>query len=441
MNLPRPVPTTKVVALAALGLILAIGGAVHPTFLRAVVALDLALLALVCLDFFLAPGPSRLSASREISDVLSSGVPNPVTLVLEARPPARLRGEIRDLPPPGVKSEGHRMRFRLSATRPETTCRYLVDPPTRGDLSFGDLHVRLLGPFGLCGKQVRVPAERTVKVYPDLTALSKDALLLARAEQRPSERTVRRAAEGRELDSLREYRVGDDYRHVDWKATARRGSPVVKVHRPERNQSVLLFCDCGRQMAGTVQGRRKLDHAVDAALQLARVSLDQGDAVGVLAFAREVTQQLPPRRGKPQLRAITEALYRAEATLTESDYGRAFEQAFARHHRRALVVLLTDLVDRDSCARLVRHVLALRPRHLPLVISLLDEEVLRCAREAPRGTSEAYVREVACRVEADYQRTAAVLRDRGAFVIRERAEALSTSAIDAYLAIKSRGLL
>jgi uncharacterized protein (DUF58 family) len=204
---------------------------------------------------------------------------------------------------------------------------------------------------------------------------------------------------------------------------------------------VLLLLDCGRHMAGQVQGRRKLDHAVDAALRLARVGLDAGDVVGVLAFASDVRAFLPPRKGREHLRLITESLYRTEAAVEESDYGRAFDFAFARQTRRTLVVLFTDLVDPDASASLLTRTLALRPRHLPVVASLLDEDVAAAATDVPRQAQDAYSRQAAVRLESEYRRTATTLRDAGALVVRAPARGFGAAALNAYLDVKSRGVL
>nr|WP_211194417.1 DUF58 domain-containing protein [Pyxidicoccus fallax] len=427
----------------AAGLLPAALAVASPTFGWLALAVDVAILALCAVDFLLAPRAEAVKVSRRVEPILSSGTPNAVRLDFERTDGAAapLRLDVRDEPPVELESTGHRQALTLPADAPASLT-YLVTPPARGDARFGDVHLRLAGPLGLCWRQVRVPAAQAVKVYPDLTALSREALTLARTSDAASARTQRRrVAEGREFESLREYRPGDDYRHIDWKASARHASTLVRTWQPERNQPVLLLLDCGRHMAGRVRGRRKLDHAVDAALRLARVSLDAGDVVGVLAFASDVRAFLPPRKGREHLRLITESLYRAEAALEESDYGRAFDFAFARQTRRALVVLFTDLVDPDASAGLLTRTLALRPRHLPVVASLLDEDLEAAATEVPREAQDAYARQAAARLEAEYRRTATTLRDAGALVVRAPARGFGAAALNAYLDVKSRGLL
>jgi uncharacterized protein (DUF58 family) len=364
-----------------------------------------------------------------VEPVISCGVSNRVMLKVEGP----LRGEVRDTASAGVLS-GNRQPLAEEVT-------WTVTPRARGDLSFGPIAVRLLGPLGLCARQLTLDVRQTVKVYPDLSALTRDALELARAHEADSKRLLRRPAEGREFESLREYHLGDDRRALDWKATARRGKPMVRVYQPEKNQTVLLLIDCGRHMAGEVGGRRKLEHAVDAALRLAKVSLDQGDLVGVMTFGSAVKAWVPPRKGLDQLRAIAGELYRAEATLEESDYGAALDRAFAKGARRSLVVVLTDLMDLDTSGVLVKRTLALVPRHLPLVASLLDEDLQKKALAIPVTADGAYERHIAARMEDDYRLTAARLRDAGARVVRAAPAAFGPAAVNEYLELKARGAL
>lgn len=435
-----PALTPRFFALALWGLLPAALSVVWPTLAWAAAAWDLGLLFTAALDFFRAPGPRALSVQRKVEPVLSAGVKNRVEVLLAAAPGERRRlwGELRDTPGPGPRAAGARSRFEVEG---HGAVVWQLTPLVRGDLAFGDLHLRLFGPWGLCARQVVVPAAQQVKVYPDLSALHRDAMALARSSDAPAQRLLRRSAEGREFESLREYRPGDDVRTLDWKATARRGRVMVRQHQPERNQTVLLFIDCGRAMAGMALGRRKLDHAIDAALKVARVSLDQGDLVGVMAVGQSVRAWLPPRRGSEQLKAITHALYRVEATLEETDWGAAFTVAFGQKVRRSLVLLVTDLLDLDASRALVQRTRRLVPRHLPLVASLIDEDVAAAVAQVPETLGDAHRRQVAARLEDDVLRTVAQLRDAGARVVRTHAAGLGPGAVNAYLDVKARGLL
>ena len=374
--------------------------------------------------------------------MLSAGQPAPVTLKLRAAFGQRstVRGVVRDGVPAGPSlSQPLQQPFTLAAG--PVSVGYPLTPNLRGDLTLGDPTVRLLGPLGLAQRQFTVPLTQTVQVFPDLRALTQEALALSQAREDQARRVLRRITEGREFDSLREYRPGDDRRHLDWKATARRGKPMVRTHRPERNQVVLLLLDCGRQMSGTVNGRPKLDHAVDVALRLAKVSLDEGDLVGVMAFSTQVLSWMPPRKGPDAMPAIARALYRVHATLDESDYGKAFDTAFARGSKRALVLVFTDLLDPVTSEGLVKRTLKLLPRHLPLVASLSDQALGQLLFEPPTTSDAALERVLAARLDDEQRLTVARLRDAGARVIRAPPSEFGPKVVNAYLELKNRGLL
>lgn len=429
------IPRSRAVWLAALSIVPAAVALIAPWVATALLVFDALVLLAIVVDFFLAPSPRSVRVRRVAEPVFSAGRANVVRV--EVWSSSSVRGAFRDLVTPGPTLDGHRQSFETSTMK---TLEYRVTPSARGDLQLGPLTVRLHGPLGLTSRQFTVPAIDHVKVMPDLAALTQDALTLARAEANLA-RVKKVRAEGREFESLREYRAGDDRRVIDWKATARRGKPLVRLYQPEKNQHVVLLLDCGRHMAGSTEGRRKIDHAVDATLRLAKVALEQGDMVGVLAFGRDVKVWLPPRKGAAQLRAIAQALYRVEAALEESDYGGALDTAFARSSKRSLVVVLTDLLDPEAARTLLLRTRKLVPRHLPLIASLQDPEVHAAALAEPRTVDDAYARVAAARLEHDSELTVARLREGGARVVRGTPSAFAAVSVNAYLAVKARGLL
>jgi uncharacterized protein (DUF58 family) len=324
---------------------------------------------------------------------------------------------------------------------------YTFTPSSRGDHRFGDVHLRVFGPWDLASRQYRFPAAQTVKAYPDLLALARDALALARPELETGLARMRRSlGEGREFEALRPYIPGDDVRLIDWKATAKRREPITRQYGPERNQTVMLLLDCGRHMVSRTgvrpgEERTKLDFAVDAALRLARVSLDRGDQVGLCAFGARVKAFLPARRGRSHLRALVDLLYPLQPELEESDYAQAFQLVTSRQKRRSLVVTFTDLLDEDSSRAVLDQALHLRPRHLSLVVAAADTAVLGPARRIPQDPAQAYERAAARSVVHERERSIARLREAGAHVVDAPAPELSAAAINEYLEIKARGLL
>jgi len=433
-RLPSPTPLTAL--LLALGLIppMALGGA----GLRATLAWDAFILLLFALDALLAPGRTSVSASRTFRDPLSAFAPNRITLRLSNGSRRTLRLRLADAPPASFAATGHRRRAVL-APRAELVIPYDVVPRERGSARFGDLYVRATGPLALATRQWRVPLAQPARVYPDLRSLS---LLSPAADVDPARPHRLGLREGREFESLRPYLAGDDVRAIDWKATARRGAPVVRQWQPERNQTLWLLVDCGRLLSARLpDGRTKLDRAVDASLAVARAAVARGDRVGAVLFGAEVARVVPPGAGRGQLGPLADALHAARATSDESDYRAAFDVVDARQRRRSLVLVFTDLADPDTSALLIARAAHLRRRHLVLVAAATDSALDDAARAVPRSAEEAFVRIAAERILAERDVAARRLAAAGVRVERCSAADLAASTVGRYLELKGRGEL
>jgi uncharacterized protein (DUF58 family) len=430
-------PTPRAAFILAIAAAAALPAIARPQILRWVVAADLLVAVAVTVDWLRTPRPGALRARRILREPLSAFAPNAVVLELEAGP-AALRLELADGPPASFASLGHRARARIP---PHGSLRlgYEVVPRERGRHRFAGLHVRAFGPWQLAARQWWIPLAREVRVYPDLRGFG---TLLAPLSPEPGPSRARGHHEGREFASLRPYAPGDDIRAVDWKATARRGSPIVRETEPERNQILWLLLDCGRHLSARLPGgRTKLDHAVDGALALARTAARRGDQVGALLFGAEVRRLVPPARGASQLGPIAEALFEAQPRVEESDYPAAFDALAARQRRRALVVIFTDLADPDTSALLLARTALLQRRHLALVAAVADSVVADQARAAPRSEAEAYARLAAERILAERELAGARLAAAGVQVASVPAKELVAAVVGRYLAIKDQGRL
>lgn len=434
---PAPwLPTPFTALLLAAGLLppLLAGAASLP----ATLAWDGIVALLFAADALLAPRPGSLAASRTFRDPLSAFASNRITLRASNVGRATLRLALADAPPAGFECTGHRRRAVLPAGA-VADLSYDAVPRLRGPAAFGDLHVRATGPLRLASRSWRVLLAAPARVYPDLRALALPAAASQAETVRPRRHGPR---EGREFESLRPYLADDDLRAIDWKATARRGAPVVRQWQPERNQVIWLLLDCGRLLAARLpDGRTPLDRAVDAALAVARAGVARGDRVGAILFGAEVRRVVPPGSGRAQLGPLAEALHAAQPAAEESDFQGAFAALDARQRRRALVLIFTDLADPDTSALLISRAAHLRRRHLVLVAAPDDSAVATAARAAPRTAEEAWIRTAAGRILAERDAAAHRLQAAGVRVERCPAEGLAAAALRGYLAAKERGVL
>jgi uncharacterized protein (DUF58 family) len=406
---------------AGLGALALVGAAV-PLVLPVVLALDVLLVVLVALDLARTPAPGGLGLQRELPGSVGLSQPLRRTLVFGGDRLDGLLVELREefpagfhvvartddtLAGPDVPEEVRAARAprpgevppvegdptggpdRVVCGEGGATAVRVYRAERRGRHSLGDLRVRVRGPLGLVWRQERFAGDQPVAVEPALVDLSR-TLALAASErwQDLGVRKLRRRGGQTEFESLRDYVHGDDVRLVDWKATAKRGKPTVRQYQEERGQELILLVDAGRRMRavgaeGELAGWSKLDWALDAALQLAAVALQRGDRVGCAVFDAGLRSWVSPAKGARQLARLREAVFDELPTDRESDLSRALREIAARHRRRAMVVVLSDVADPLSVGA-QRRALAAGSRRHRLVFACLDDPELRALAEGAR---------------------------------------------------------
>jgi len=282
--------------------------------------------------------------------VLSVRARNRIRVEIENEEDIALHGRIRDEIPSSFAAEGNEAPFHVNPGR-AFSFDYFLMPPERGEYSFRATFLRIQCPLGLVERQLELNTEQPVKVYPNLLALREFQLLNQQGRLREAGiRKSRMRGAGTEFESLRDYAQGDDFRKIDWKATARRGKPIVREYEVEKNQAVVLCIDCGRHMMSEINGVRKLDLVLDAVLMLIQSALSAGDNVGLLAYGTDVIRYIPPKKGHRQLGILLNAMFNLVAEPIESDSVRAFAYLSSRHKRRSLIVNFTAVApDFESC--------------------------------------------------------------------------------------------
>jgi uncharacterized protein (DUF58 family) len=274
-----------------------------------------------------------------------------------------------------------------------------------------------------------------VRVYELLARQSRENLLV---------RAIRLRGGENEFERLREYGRDDDFRHIDWKATARYGGLIVREYQQERNQTVVCALDCGRLMTAETGGLAQLDHALNAVLMTAHVAARAGDQVGLLAFDAKVRAFLPPTGGRRAVQRVLQATYDVHARLVETDFGEASGHLLRRLRKRALVVLFTQVIDDVSARSLLGMVRSLPPRHLPLCVFLRDGDLDRLAEpqaDARATTTDLYVAAAAAEAISWRERLLRDLKAAGALVLHIPAREVVPAVVNRYLRVKAQHLL
>ncbi len=406
--------------------------------------LDVLWVLLLGVDLWQLAGPDAeaFTVTREAPPAFSVGRALPV-LYRWSQPLARpLTVRVREEFPAQLTPAATERVLLLPAGGAPLLDQVTLTPVHRGRGSGGRLHLRLRGPLGLGWRQLRRELPWQVVVYPNLVGASLRSLpTQAQRRREAGFRTIRRIGEGRMFESLKEWVPGEDTRTIDWKATARRGKVMARQYEDERRQQVLIVVDAGRMLTAEAGGRSRLEAVIEAALHLAHSAVEHDDNIGLLVFADEVQQWVPPARGRRALRAVLDALATVEGRLVEPNYPAAFAYLAARNRKRALTVLFTDVIDRTASEALVAQVGALRPRHVPLAVTLREPALERLATARPETDAAAFERAAAEELLLSREAALADMRGRGILVLDVPPAGASAAVVDQYNRLKRRGVI
>jgi uncharacterized protein (DUF58 family) len=240
---------------------------------------------------------------------------------------------------------------------------------------------------------------------------------------------------------MRDYVRGDELRHISWTATARRGKLTTRQYQIERDQTVIIAIDAGRLMTGRICEETKFDTAVHAALALMSACSKAGDNCGIAVFGRRVIKYLPPKRGMEHIDSVLEALHDIEPDLIEPSYARAFQYIASHSKKRAFVVILTDIVDTVGSRELLTSLKLLRPRHLPLVVTIGDRDLNTAVSRKPDSIREAFVQSAAEEIILQREKALRLVESLGGLALDVTTKTLGPKLLESYLKVKERGLL
>ena len=415
-----------------------------PRLLYAVMAWEATVVAACLLDAWRLPPPAALRVERNWEAALQLGaatrlrwrVANAAPLALSVRLedslPASLRADERPSGPAGAL---------WAPGGGSAVTEIAVTPRDRGPARLGDVVLRYRSGWGLAERWARAPLGTMVRVYPDLTAASVALGLPLRARQMQALRRARQTGRGREFESLRPYREGDEWRDVCWPATARLGRTVVKLREAERSQAVWVVLDCGRLMRTRAGAQSQLDAAANAALAVAAAAVQSGDRAGLLAYGRGLQARLAPASGPLALRGALDALAGVVPEDAEADHAGAAAALLVAQGRRALIVWLTEFPESGQLPAVVEAAAHLATRHLMLFAVPRSAALAAAATAVPATTHAMYQAAAALELAERRQETLRRLRAVGAQALELAPGAMAAELVHAYLDIKARGSL
>lgn len=411
-------------------------------FLYAMALWDVAAVVLWVWDLRRLPRPAQLEVHRIWTEPPQLAVPAKVMLEVQNSGALPVALQVIDDAPASFQCGTPILEITAPGNRRSGTANYAIRPGERGDARFGSVYLRYQTALRVAERWAIAPLNQIVRVYPNLEEAKKDTIYLIRSRQIAMEkRHLHQRGQGREFESLREYREGDEWRDICWSATARRGKLISKSYRIERSQTVWLVLDAGRLLRARVMGLSKLDYAAGAALSLAQVALYSGDRVAMLAYGRRVQQRLPAGRGAGHVRALLEGLAQVKGEELEADHQRAAEALLTFQKRRSLIIWLTDLSETATTPEVIESASRLARRHLVLFTVIGQPELRALLRERPENAREMFHHVAAQEIVHRRDALLRTLRQQGALTLEVDPARLSSAIVNQYLGAKERSLI
>ncbi len=418
-----------------------------PRLIAAMFLWDGLAIVLWLFDVVRLPAPFELNASRIWSGPLILARPASVEIEIQNFGRIPVYATLIDETPVSLRDEPATLSALLPRGVP-ARMEYTILPRERGDTLIGKLFIRYRSAFGFAERWAIVPLAQTVCVLPDLMQAKDQALYLIRSRQIEMEKRQRRQPGiGREFESLREYRDGDELRDVSWSATARRHQLIARSYTAERSQTVWIVVDAGRLLRAQVRERgstlhlSKLDYAVNAALSIAQVASQYGDRVGLLAYGRSIQQSAAPGRGPQQIRRFVETLAHVRSESSEADHARAARTLMQKQTRRSLVVWITDFAETPATPDVIEYAAHLARRHLVLFAAIGQPDLSAVAEATPQSETEMFRHAAALEIVERRDLLLRNLRQTGVLALELAPGRVTSSLVNEYLQIKDRNLL
>lgn len=425
-----------------MGLVFLILGALWNKAFIIFVLYNLICAALLLIDYYISPEESLIEVKRSEEENLSIYEREAIGFEVYNKSDYRLYVELKDeMPEFHFKLEHKIIKGHIEAHE-KKLFQYFVTPTKRGAFTFKSVHVRYEGRLKLCMKQFKVKLDKDYKVYPNMKNLRKYRLSITNNRSfKQGQRNLRMLGRGTSFESLREYVTGDEYRKINWKATARENKPIVNQYEPEKNQHVHILIDTGRPMSYTVRGYRKLDMVVNTALVLSDIVNQNGDQSALMLFNTEVSSIIAPGKGPDHRNKILETLYHIDHNNETSNHEEAFYYFKRKERHRSIVFLFTDFDTVEEAENLIKVLPVISRNNIVVIMLIKNESLEEISQLSIKNREDLFNKGVALELAEDRRKIISVLNRRGVLCIECEAEKLEYTAVNKYIQVKNRSYL
>lgn len=407
-------------------------------FTAAIVVLIFAAIA-VLVDFYLLYRERRgIEAGRIVGERLSNGDENKIIIRLKNNYDFKIHCIILDELPYQLQERNWHRPLEIPANT-ETVLEYFITPQERGEYYFGNINVFVQGPLTVSKRRFIFEEERIVKVYPSYIQMRRYQLLAVGTHfQETGVKRMRKLGHSMEFEQIKEYVRGDDYRTINWKATARHGNFMVNTFTDERSQQIYCVINKGRVMKMPFAGMTLLDYAINASLVLSAVALQKQDKAGLITFAQQLDGFIPADKKPTQINNILETLYKQLTNFQEPDFEKLFSVVRNRITHRSLLILFTNFESFESLERELPSLKKLAHYHLLMVVFFENTELKELTESKATNTEQIYVKTIAEKFRYEKQLIVKELQKQGIIAVLSTPQSLTVNALNKYFELKNK---
>jgi uncharacterized protein (DUF58 family) len=381
-----------------------------------------------------------ISGSRKVKDKLSNFDKNKVELHLKNHFPFRIQYSIYDEIPPQFQLFDFNIKGILSA-KSEVILDYELTPNERGVYQFGNSNIFISSPLNFLQRKIVLNTSQSIKVYPSFLRLNQFSLQNFKAHVNEiGQKKIRKIGHSMEFEQIKNYVMGDDFRTLNWKATAKHQKLMVNQYVDEKSQQVYCAIDKGRVMKMPFNGMTLLDHSINASLVFSNVVLQNQDRAGIFSFSNQLENLVKAERRTNQLQKISETLYSLQSNFMESDFGKLYNSIKHKITQRGLILLFTNFESMDSLHRQLPYLLGINKSHLLVVVFFRNTELEDFLQHSDEK-SDVYEKSMVEKFIYEKQQIVLELNKHGIQTVMTRPEDLTVNTINKYLEIKSRGII
>lgn len=386
--------------------------------------------------FFLFIFSKAPAASRKVSEKLSNGEENEVSLFIINKMPFTLHIKITDEQPVQLQEREMMLKTTLGPKK-RTRINYTITPKQRGIYHFGDIILFFQSQLGMVQRRRDIAAAETVNVYPSFSNMGKYRLMAQATSKEYGSKRMRKIGHSMEFEQIKEYVNGDDIRNINWKATARKGGLMVNNYTDERSQQVYCIIDKGRLMKMPFEGLSLLDYSINATLALSNICLQKQDRIGLMSFSAKPGSIIAADRKPVQRENIMKVLFKEETMFTESDYEMLYMQVRHKIKQRSLLIFFTNFESLNGLKRQINYLRSIAKHHLVLVIFFENTELTKLSAAEARNTEDVYVKTIADKLAYEKRLVVKELHQYGISSVLTSPQNLTVNAINKYLELKA----